>query len=443
MMIAADQRAIARALADAALAAVEPAAAVRAHVRRDGDRLVVADREYNLSRYRRVFVVGAGKASAPMAAALADILGARLTGGWVNVKHGFGLPVAGVTIHEAGHPVPDQAGVDGTRAMVDLLQAAGEDDLILCALSGGGSALMMLPAEGLTLADFQAMTATMLRSGATINELNALRKHLDLVKGGGLARLASPATLVALILSDVVGNPLDVIASGPTVADTTTYASVARILQQHDLWGQLPAPVVTRVRAGVAGTIPDTPTAGDSIFERVQNVIVGSNGQAAEAALARARELGFHTLLLTTYLEGEAREVARVLAAIARELVHEGRPMPRPACVVLGGETTVTLRGHGRGGRNQEMSLAAAPALAGLDGALLLTLATDGNDGPTDAAGAFADGATVARAAALGLDPVAYLANNDAYTFFEALGDLLITGPTRTNVNDLAFVLVF
>lgn len=442
-MLDSERRAAARAIADAALAAVEPAAAVRAHVRREGDRLVVAGREYDLSRYHRIFVVGAGKASAPMAAALANILGERLTSGWVNVKHGFGLPVPGVVIHEAGHPVPDQAGVDGTRAMVNLLQSASEDDLVLCALSGGGSALMMLPADGLTLADFQAMTATMLRSGATINELNALRKHLDLVKGGGLARLAAPATLVALILSDVVGNPLDVIASGPTVADTTTYAAVARILRQYDVWDQLPAPVAARVRAGVAGEIPDTPTAADPIFERVQNVIVGSNGLAAEAAVAQARALGFHTLLLTTYLEGEAREIAKALAAIARELVHEGRPLPRPACVVLGGETTVTLRGHGRGGRNQEMSLAAAPALAGLDGALLLTLATDGNDGPTDAAGAFADGTTVARATALGLDPAAYLADNDAYAFFAALGDLLITGPTRTNVNDLAFVLAF
>lgn len=442
-MTDADHRRIARALADAALAAVDPAAAIRAHVRRDGDQLLVADREYDLSRYRRVFVVGAGKASAPMAAALADILGERLTGGWVNVKHGFGLPVPGVTIHEAGHPVPDQAGVDGTQAMVELLRSASEDDLVLCALSGGGSALMMLPADGLALDDIQAMTATMLRSGATINELNALRKHLDLVKGGGLARLAAPATLVALILSDVVGNPLDVIASGPTVADTTTYTAVARILQRYDLWDQLPVPVVARVRAGVAGEIPDTPAADDPIFDHVQNVIVGSNGQAAEAALAKARALGFHTLLLTTYVEGEAREVAKVLAAIARELVYEGRPLRRPACVVLGGETTVTLRGHGRGGRNQEMSLAAAPALAGLDGALLLTLATDGNDGPTDAAGAFADGTTLARAAVLGLDPAAYLANNDAYAFFEALGDLLITGPTRTNVNDLALVLVF
>lgn len=437
-----DPRAIARAVADAALRAVDPAAAVRAHAQRDGDRLTIGGRMYDLSNYQRVLIVGAGKASAPMAAALADLVGDRLGGGWVNVKYGFDLPVSGVTIHGAGHPVPDQASVEGTRQMVRLLEGAGPDDLVLCALSGGGSALMTLPADGLTLADLQSLTATLLSCGATINELNALRKHLDVVKGGGLARLAAPATLVALILSDVVGNALDVIASGPTVPDTTSFESVARILQHYGLWDALPAAVVVRLRAGLAGQIPDTPQAGDPIFQRVQNVVVGSNAQAAEAALAKAHELGLNALLLTTYVEGETREVAKVCAAIAREMGHSGRPIARPGCVVLGGETTVTVRGSGRGGRNQELALAAAPALAGVDGALLLTLATDGNDGPTDAAGAFVDASTLARASASGLDASAYLANNDAYAFFEQLGDLLITGPTRTNVNDLVFIFV-
>ncbi|MFN8481488.1 MAG: DUF4147 domain-containing protein [Anaerolineae bacterium] len=434
-------REMALSLAHAALAAVEPAAAVRAHVRREADTLIIDGRRYDMAAFDRVFIVGAGKASAPMAAALADSLGDRLTGGWVNVKYGHELDVPGVTIHPAGHPVPDAAGVTGSDAIARIVAAAGARDLILCAISGGGSALTPLPVAGVSLADLQVTTDVMLRSGATINELNCLRKHLDRLKGGGMARLAGEATLVALILSDVVGNPLDVISSGPTVPDTTTFADVARILDERALWERLPASVAAHLRAGLAGEVPDTPKAGDPAFARVQNVIVGSNGQAAAAALAVARAHGLNTLLLSTYVEGEAREVARVCAAIAREMADTGQPIPRPACVVLGGETTVTVRGAGKGGRNQELALAAAPGLAGLDNVMLLTLATDGTDGPTDAAGAFVDGTTMRRAAALGLDGARYLADNDAYTFFERLGDLLITGPTRTNVNDLTFIL--
>ncbi len=434
-------RELALILAHAALAAVEPAAAIRAHVRRVGERLLIDERGYDLAAFDRVFVVGAGKASAPMAAALAEALGDRLTGGWVNVKYGHELDVPGVTIHPAGHPVPDQAGVEGSEAIARIVEAAGPRDLLLCAISGGGSALTPLPVAGVTLADLQVTTDVMLRSGATINELNCLRKHLDRLKGGGMARLAGEATLVALILSDVVGNPLDVISSGPTVPDTTTFADVARILDQRGLWDRLPASVAAHLRAGVAGAIPDTPKAGDPAFARVQNVIVGSNGQAAEAALSVAQQHGLNTLLLSTYVEGEAREVARVCVAIAREIAASGHPIQRPACVVLGGETTVTVRGSGKGGRNQELALAAAPGLAGLDNVMILTLATDGTDGPTDAAGAFVDPTTAARAASLGLDVAGTLADNDAYTFFERLGDLLITGPTRTNVNDLTFIL--
>ena len=430
-------------IARAALAAVDPAQAVRAHVVRQGGALLVDGRAYDLNQYRRVLVVGAGKASAPMAAALAETLGDRLSGGWVNVKYGHGLDVAGLTIHEAGHPVPDENSVSGTREIAQLLEGAGEDDLVICAISGGGSALMTLPVAGLTLADMQGLTGALLRNGATINELNCVRKHLDTVKGGGLARLAAPATLIALMLSDVVGNPLDVIASGPAVPDTTTFEQAAGLVDRWALWESLPPAVAAHLRAGRAGEVADTPKAGDPLFERVQNVIVGSNDQAALAALARAREAGLNTLLLSTYIEGEAREVGKVCAGIARELAHRGRPLARPACVVFGGETTVTIRGQGKGGRNQEMALAAAPLLAGLEDVLVMTLATDGNDGPTDAAGALVDGTTMSRAREQKLDPLAYLADNDSYHFFEQLGDLLKTGPTRTNVNDLAFIFAF
>lgn len=427
----------------AALEAVDPYAAVaRALVRAD-NQLRIGDRTYDLGRIERVLVVGAGKAGAPMARAVEDVLGDRIAAGAVNVKRGHVEPTRVIQLQEAGHPIPDEAGVDGTRRIVELLRSAGPRDLVICLISGGGSALLQLPAEGISLADIQHVTDLLLRAGATINELNTVRKHLSQVTGGGLARLAQPAPLVALLLSDVVGNPLDVIASGPTVPDTSTFADAIAILERFDLWSQVPASVRQRLEAGRRGEIPETPKADDPLFATVQNLVVASNELAAQAAVAEAERRGFRALLLSTYVEGEAREVAKVYAALAREVAASGRPLPRPCCLVLGGETTVTVRGRGKGGRNQELALAAALKLDGLADVLLVALATDGNDGPTDAAGAVADGTTIARARALGLDPYAALAENDAYPFFDRLGDLLLTGPTNTNVNDLAFVFAF
>jgi len=286
-------------------------------------------------------------------------------------------------------------------------------------------------------------TSILLRCGANINEINTLRKHLDQVKGGGLARLAHPASLITLILSDVVGNPLDVIGSGPTVPDTSSFADAYAVLERYGVVADAPAPIVDRLRRGMASELPETLKPGDARFARVHNLIVGSNLQAAEAALAAARTAGFNTLLLTTFLQAEAREAGRMLAAVARELASSGHPLPLPACIIAGGETTVTLRGSGRGGRNQELALAAVASMAGLPNLALVALATDGGDGPTDAAGAVVTGATLDRARSLGLDPAAHLARNDAYPFFDALGDLLRPGPTETNVNDLAFVFAF
>ena len=427
----------------AALAAADPQEAVRRHFRREGDVLWVEDRRYDLGRYRHLYVVGGGKASAAMAAAVEEVLGDRLSGGVVNVKDGYALPLRRVRLQEAGHPLPDERGQAGARQMLDLLQGAGEDDLVICVISGGGSALLVAPVEGVTLADLQALTDLMLRSGATIGEMNAVRKHLSLVKGGQLARAAAPATVVALLVSDVVGNPLDVIASGPTAPDSSTYAEAWSILERYNLLDQAPPAALAHLQRGLQGEAAETPKAGDPTLARVHNVIVASNRLAAEAARARARELGMEAMLLSTYIEGEAREVGRVFAGIARELVVHGQPLRRPACLVAGGETTVTVRGLGKGGRNQELALGAAPALDGLRGVLVVGLATDGTDGPTDAAGAIADGTTMERAAAAGLDPYACLANNDSYHFFQALGDLLQTGPTNTNVNDLTFVFAF
>jgi len=409
--------------------------------------MTLAGKTYDLDRYARVVVVGGGKAGAPMASALAEILGDRLTAGWVNVKEGHLLDEGAVhalperlVLHEAGHPIPNAAGQGGAQRILELAHQAGPDDLLFCLISGGGSALLPLPVEGISLADLQALTGAMLRCGATINEINAVRKHCSQIKGGQLARAAAPATVVALLLSDVVGNPLDVIASGPTVGDTSTFADAYGVLDKYGIVADVPANIVARLRAGMAGELPETPKPGDALFEAVQNVFVGSNAIAARAAQAAAEEMGYHTLLLSTYVEGEAREVARVYAALAKSLVAEGWPLPRPACILAGGETTVTLRGDGKGGRNQEIALAAAIALEDWPGVTLVTLATDGTDGPTDAAGAVIDGQTVARARALGLSADDYLARNDSYHFFDQLGDLIRTGPTNTNVNDLVFI---
>jgi glycerate 2-kinase len=431
------------AVQQAALEAVEPGAAVRRHVRLEGDELAIAGYAYKLAACDRVWVVGGGKAATPMAAALYNLLGDRLAGGLAVTKYGHkaqGLDTGPVEILEAGHPLPDDAGVAGARRLAGLLQGATEHDLILAVISGGSSALLTLPAPGLTLDDVHKTTDLLLRCGATIVELNTLRKHLSQIKGGGLARLAAPAPVASLILSDVVGDPLDIIGSGPTAPDPTTFADAWAVLERYSLVEQVPAAVRKRLQAGLDGIVPDTPKPGDPLFRRAQNVIVGSNRLAAEAAVGTAQARGLNALLLSTYVEGEAREVGRVAAALAKELAHSDHPLSRPACLVWGGETTVTVRGQGRGGRNQELALSAAVALEGLPGVLIVALGTDGTDGPTDAAGAVATGETVLRARALGIDPLAYLANNDAYSFFDALGDLIRTGPTGTNVNDLLFV---
>jgi hydroxypyruvate reductase len=429
-MVNTDLRAAAAELQRAALAAVDPTAAIHRHVHRAGNELVVASQRYDLGAYERIFVIGGGKAAVSMAAAVVDILDAELTRGTVVTKyeHAQGWSHPAIQVIEAGHPVPDENSVRGARAVAELAQEATEHDLLICLISGGGSALLTRPADGLTLDDFQRLTDALLRSGATINELNAVRKHCSGIKGGNLARLAAPARMVTLILSDVIGDPLDVIASGPTVPDTTTVGEAQEVLERHG------------IRDAVS--LRETPKPGDPVFEGVQNVVVGSNRLAALAAVDQARALGFEALLLGTYVEGEAREVAQVAAALAKGMRADGDPLSPPACLVWGGETTVTILGGGKGGRNQELALAAALALDGWPGVLMIALATDGTDGPTDAAGAVVTGETMARARRLGLDARAALDANDSYHFFQALGDLIHTGPTGTNVNDLLFVLV-
>ncbi len=438
-----EQRAAALEILTAALEAADPGKAVKRFLELNGGKLRVADRTYDIGDFERVLVVGGGKAGSAMAAAVEEVLGDRVQAGVVNVKYGHVAPTRRVKINEAAHPVPDEAGLAGTKEMVELIESAGPRDLVITVISGGGSALIDLPVPGITLDHMKQLTNALLRSGATINQINTIRKHLSQVKGGGIARLASPATVVSLILSDVVGNPLDMIASGPTVPDTTTFQDAWRVLEQFGLTNDVPEAITSRLQAGLRGEIPDTLKAGDAIFAKVQNVVVASNELAAESAMSRARELGFNTILLSTFVEGEAREIAKLYAAVAREIAVYNRPLPRPACLIAGGETTVTVRGDGKGGRNQEMALAAALKISGLRDVMVVASATDGNDGPTDATGAIADGSTIARASELGIDPEDYLARNDAYHFFERLGDLIKTGPTNTNVNDLTFVYAF
>lgn len=430
------------AILKAALKAADPMEAVAAQFSRDSDTLRAGGRKYPLKTFRRVFVVGTGKASAAMAVPVERALGSRITGGLINVKYGHLAKLKRIALNECGHPVPDEAGVAGAQRIAAIAREADAGDLVIAIISGGGSALLPAPAPPLTLVEKQETTKLLLACGANIHEINTVRKHLSVLKGGQLAALAWPATLITLILSDVIGDNLDVIGSGPTAPDASTFADAAAILRKYDILGSVPAAVRDRLEAGEAGRVEETPKAGDERLSRTRNLIVGSNRVAVDAARTKARELGYRTLVLSTSIEGETRDVARMHAAMAREIHASRQPVPRPACLISGGETTVTIRGQGLGGRNQEFALAAAIDIEGLPNTVVLSAGTDGTDGPTDAAGALCDGATIGRARAAGLNAQASLAANDSYHFFEPLGDLIKTGPTNTNVMDVRLVLV-
>lgn len=421
---------------------VDPVAAVRRYVSREGAVINVGHRAYRIQDFDHIYVIGAGKAGAPMCQALEELIGEKITKGWVNVKYGHVVPLDKITIHEAGHPIPDESGCRGTKAIVKILAQAGERDLIICMISGGGSALLPLPVNGISLEEKQKVTQLLLSCGASINEINSIRKHISQVKGGGLARFAHPATVVSLMLSDVIGDHLDVIASGPTVPDLSTFADCLEILQKYKIKDQVSPLILKHLEKGNRGEISDTPKPGDPIFEKTQNLIIGSNAQAVQAAAHRSQELGYRPLILSTMVDGETREIAKMHAAIVKEVIKSGNPVSPPSCILSGGETTVTIKGKGTGGRNQEFVLASASELAGIEKVVVLSGGTDGTDGPTDAAGAVADGLTVKRALNEGMDPALYLNNNDSYHFFQRLDDLLVTGPTNTNVMDLRIMLI-
>ena len=378
-----------------------------------------------------------------MAAAAEHVLGKYLTDGFVVTKRGYGKHLKTVTVVEAGHPVPDEAGLSASRRVLELARASRADDLVLVLLSGGASALLPAPAGALTLAEKKAVTDLLLKSGAAIRELNAVRKHLSAIKGGRLAEVIYPARAISLILSDVVGDALDVIASGPTVADPTTFGDAIDVLRRYDLWERVPAAVREHLTAGLRRPGAETPKVAHPAIFRSSAVIVGGLFRSIEAAAAAAKKRGLRSLILTSRLEGEARETGRFFACVAKGIAADGLPLRRPCCVIAGGETTVTVRGGGKGGRNQEFALGAVEGIAGIENCYVVGFGTDGADGPTDAAGAIASGDSLDRARSKRLSPIAHLKDNDAYLFFDALGDLIRTGPTRTNVNDLYLLFLF
>lgn len=420
----------------AALQASTPGAAVRQQAQPLRTR-------YHDGGFQRLLIVGFGKAAPAMASALVESLDDLVDAGLIVTKYGHAaLPLpAKIKVFEAGHPVPDNQGLQATGEILRLVRAADARTLIVTLISGGGSALLVAPQEGISLADKQQTTGLLLKAGADIGELNTVRKHLSRIKGGRLAEAAYPAKVVSLILSDVIGDRLDVIASGPTAPDPTTYGDALDVLARCQLSEEVPPPVMALLRRGFRGEIPETPKAGSLILGGVENLIVGSNRQALAAAARAAQELGFTVSIVADDQVGEAREVGRQLAqqALAAAGVNKSPP---PRCLLVGGETTVTVRGQGKGGRNMELALAFAMAIDGHPGITLLSAGTDGTDGPTDAAGAMVDGTTIARARELGLNPQDYLDDNNSYAFFEKCGGLLVTGATGTNVMDLQILVI-
>ncbi len=428
---------------EVALKAVDPEKGIYNALSLDGERLSFEEGSIDLREVNKTIVIGGGKAGGLMAKGVEKLLGDRINSGIVNVLEGTesATSLEYVSLNGSTHPVPSESGVKGVREMLQLTQGLNETDLVISLISGGGSALMPMPAENISLADLQKITQRLLRAGATINELNAVRKHLSSFKGGQLARHCYPAMVISLILSDVIGDPLDIIASGPTAPDTSTFNDAQKVLKKYKLIEESPESIQLRIKQGVNGMLRETPKIDDPIFDKVHNILIANNNIAATASKKKADELGYNSMILSTYFQGEARQVGEILTDIAREVVNRERPLEKPAVIIIGGETTVTVTGDGVGGRNQELALAASMRLNGMN-CIIATLGTDGIDGPTDVAGAIVDGNTMKRSNELDLDPRTYLEKNDSYSFFRELGDAIITGPTGTNVNDLSLILV-
>jgi glycerate 2-kinase len=441
------RRADALAIVEAGIAAVLPENVIRNSVRLEGDVLDVKGRRYDLSRYEHIFIAGGGKASGTMAVELEKILGDRITAGIVNDRYGVDVKPRIVTVNHAGHPLPTEDGVRGVKEMLDMLSAATSRDLVIVLISGGGSALLPYPAEGISLDDNIRLTDLLLKSGARIAEMNAVRKHISAIKGGRLIKYVDGATVISLIVSDVVGDDDDIgdvvsfISSGPTAPDATTFEDAIRVLKKYGLFSRVPESIRSRLEAGARGDVPETPKPGDPLFDHVYNVVVAGNIVALEAAAKKAFELRYRPLILGSCIIGESREAGLVLSGIAKECLRSGNPVEPPAAIISGGETTVTIKGKGRGGRNQELVLGFLQNYT--PGITIVSVDTDGIDGVSDACGAIADDTTVERAEKKGLSAADALKDNASYDFFNALGDLIFTGPTGTNVSDLRLILVY
>jgi glycerate 2-kinase len=429
----------------AALRAADPEPAIQKLIQRKGRVLQVDGRRLDLGEFDNVWVLGAGKAAAPMGRALEKILGQYLSGGLLSTKYGHGMPMQKLRVIEAGHPLPDKNSIASAAQMISLVnEEIRPGDLVFCVLSGGASSLLVSPAPGITLEDKLVCTKLLLNGGADIYELNAVRKHLSGIKGGGLARLLAKTKVLSLILSDVVGDDAGTIASGPLAPDPTTYSDCIEIFQKLKLFKQVPKAVRKRLEIGLAGRIIETPKRGDPVFRGIETFIVGSGAQACAASAGTAKKLGYKTLVLTSRLDGDNEAAARFHMSVAEEIVFQRRPLRRPCCIITGGETTVRITGTGKGGRNQEFALHCVRQLANLPApCVVASLGTDGTDGPTEAAGAIADNTSLSRSIKFGAQFLKEsIENNDSYTFFKRLGDLIITGPTRTNVMDLHVVLL-
>ncbi|RLE57808.1 MAG: glycerate kinase [Thermoprotei archaeon] len=443
--VTAKAREIAIALLEAGLKAADPVTAIERNVVLEGEKLRIRDLVLDLSKYDRVLVVGGGKASAAMAYALEKVLDKYITAGLVVVPRGLAetYRTEKIRLLEGTHPIPSEVNRKHCEEIIELLKQTTERDLVICLISGGGSALLCCPYDTISMEDMMMLTKILLKCGANINEINVVRKHVEKLKGGRLAKLAHPATVVSLIVSDVVGDPLDTIASGPTAPDPSTYSDAISILKRYGVWDEVPESVREVLSKGARGELEESPGPEDPVFMKVHNVIIASNELSLKAMEQKARELGLNTLVLTSYLEGEAKEVGKVLASLAKQVHFKDYPLKRPCALIAGGETTVTLPayGVGLGGRNQELALSAALMIRGLRGVVIASMGTDGIDGNSDAAGAIVDGYTVDEALKKGLDPYDHLAKHDSYTFFKKLGrHLIMTGPTGTNVNDIMTV---
>ncbi|MBI5598433.1 MAG: glycerate kinase [Deltaproteobacteria bacterium] len=427
----------------AAVTAASAYGAVNASIKLNSKTLRISSlSSIDLKKTKRIFVIGAGKAAPAMALAIEDAIGPLIADGCIVTKYGHGRPLRYIRVIEAGHPVPDSKGLAGSRELLSIAEGSGSGDLVICLLSGGASALLPAPAPGLTLKDEQRTTELLLKSGASINEMNAVRKHLSLIKGGLLARAAYPARVLSLIVSDVVGDDLSAIASGPTAPDPSTYLDAVSILKKYGLASKVPPAVIKRLKDGAKGRLEETPKPGEEIFRRVDNFIVANNSSALEAARAKAESLGYNAIILSSTITGSVREAAGFLSSIALEVKKTGNPVERPACILMGGEPTIKVSGKGKGGRMQEFALESALRLKGEKGITVLAGGTDGTDGPTDAAGALVDSDTISRAGKMGLDAQNFLRSNDSHNFFKKAGGLLVTGPTGTNVMDVMMAIL-